>query len=52
LLRVEIPDEIVIVDGLDNLRSLQSSAISNSKEREDKCGRKIFPEDSEFLADI
>jgi len=42
----------VAVDGLHSLGILQSSVVSNLKEREEKCGRKIFPEDPDFLVDI
>jgi len=52
LIRVTIPDETVVVNGLDSLEILKSITISNSKEREEKWGRKIFPEDPDFLADI
>jgi len=52
LLRVRIPNEIVASDGLDTLWSLQSSAIRNSKEREETVGRKILPEHPDFLADF
>jgi len=42
----------VTVDGLDTVWDLKLSAVVNCKQREEKCGRKIFPEDPDFLADI
>jgi len=52
LLRVQIPEEAATIDGLDTLWRLKSSAVSNRTQREEKAGRKIFPEDSDFLVDI
>jgi len=52
LLRVQNADETVAVDGVDTLWDLKSLAVANCKQREEKCGRKIFPEDPDFLTDI
>jgi len=51
LLVIDIPDETVTVRNVKTLVILKALVTANFKKREDKLGRKILPEHSDFLND-